>query len=348
MVCCGAGTRTSTAAGAGASTRTSALLQRGAVLLVGRLRALPAGLRVQEVQLGEPLLVSARAARPSSESAGGGAEAAAKLPDAAPQGVSGSTRRHHCGGPGRWPSARWPAAPVPRKVHRGSRPSQRPRPPGPLRRDSPAPGGQDHRGHGRPAPVPALPRHGGGGLAACPACEGQGSRKAGSGLRIACPQCGLRGYRVHVPCGHCMGQGVVRDPRCPDCARLADGGPSPKPPAAPPQAGTFSQIWAKMYRHGINNSPCLAYPYLPTPPSFPLVGCASGAPGMSLLHCSVSGLDGGGQRPSPLPRGIQVDTPAVGRRSELCNSENLHKKFADCKPPWPPMTTYGGTQMCRA
>ena len=40
--------------------------------------------------------------------------------------------------------------------------------------------------------------------------------------------------------------------------------------------------------------PCLAHPYLPSHPSFPSVGCANGAPGLSLVHCSVSGPCGGG------------------------------------------------------
>ena len=56
-------------------------------------------------------------------------------------------------------------------------------------------------------------------------------------------------------------------------------------------------------------SPCLAYPYLPTPPSSPLGGCANGAPGLSLFHCPVSGPHRGGQLPSPLARCAQMDTP---------------------------------------
>ena len=56
-------------------------------------------------------------------------------------------------------------------------------------------------------------------------------------------------------------------------------------------------------------SPYLAYPHPPTPPSFPLGGCANGAPGRSLFHCSVSDPHGGGQLPSPLARCVQVDTP---------------------------------------
>ena len=52
----------------------------------------------------------------------------------------------------------------------------------------------------------------------------------------------------------------------------------------------------------------------PTPPSLPSVGCATAAPGLSLCHCPVSGPHGGGRRPSPLAKGVQVDTPtpAVG------------------------------------
>ena len=57
-------------------------------------------------------------------------------------------------------------------------------------------------------------------------------------------------------------------------------------------------------------SPCLAYLYLSTPPSFPLGGCANGAPGLSLFHCSVSGPHREGHPPSPLARCVQVDTPA--------------------------------------
>ena len=52
---------------------------------------------------------------------------------------------------------------------------------------------------------------------------------------------------------------------------------------------------------------CLAYPYLPTHPSFPLVGCANAASGLS--HCSVSGPHGGGRQPWPLATCIQADTP---------------------------------------
>ena len=33
---------------------------------------------------------------------------------------------------------------------------------------------------------------------------------------------------------------------------------------------------------------CLAWPYLPTHPSLPLVGCANAVPRLSLVHCSVS------------------------------------------------------------
>ena len=56
-------------------------------------------------------------------------------------------------------------------------------------------------------------------------------------------------------------------------------------------------------------SPRLAYPYLPTHPSFPSVGCANGTPGLSLFHCSVLGPHRGGQLPSPLARYVPVDTP---------------------------------------
>ena len=55
-------------------------------------------------------------------------------------------------------------------------------------------------------------------------------------------------------------------------------------------------------------TPYLAYPYLPTRPSFPLGGCANGAPGLSLFHCSVLGPHRGGQLPSPLGQRVQVDT----------------------------------------
>ena len=41
-------------------------------------------------------------------------------------------------------------------------------------------------------------------------------------------------------------------------------------------------------------SPSLARPSLSTSPSFPLVGCANTAPGLSLFHCSMSGPHGGG------------------------------------------------------
>ena len=63
-------------------------------------------------------------------------------------------------------------------------------------------------------------------------------------------------------------------------------------------------------------SPSLAYPHPPyTPPSFPSGGCANGAPGPSLCHCSASGPRGGGQLPSPLATCVQADTPipAAGR-----------------------------------
>ena len=60
--------------------------------------------------------------------------------------------------------------------------------------------------------------------------------------------------------------------------------------------------------------PDLAYPDLSTHPSFPSVGCANGAPGLSPLRYSVSGPQKGGQQPSPLARCVQVDIPiaAVG------------------------------------
>ena len=61
----------------------------------------------------------------------------------------------------------------------------------------------------------------------------------------------------------------------------------------------------------IGLSPPRALP-LPAWPILPLVGCANGAPGLSLLHCSVSRLHGGGQLPSPLARYVQVPIPAVG------------------------------------
>ena len=66
-------------------------------------------------------------------------------------------------------------------------------------------------------------------------------------------------------------------------------------------------------------SPSLAYPYLPTHPSFPLGGGANGAPGLPLFHCSVSGPHRGGQRPSSLARCVPVGTPdrRWGRRGSL-------------------------------
>ena len=58
----------------------------------------------------------------------------------------------------------------------------------------------------------------------------------------------------------------------------------------------------------------LSPPCAPAPPSFPSGGSANGAPGLSLFHCSVPRLHGGGQTPSPLARCVQADnpTPAVG------------------------------------
>ena len=56
-------------------------------------------------------------------------------------------------------------------------------------------------------------------------------------------------------------------------------------------------------------SPSLAYRSLSTSLSFPSGGCASGAPRLSLFHCSVSGPHGGGQLPLPLARCLQVGTP---------------------------------------
>ena len=54
-------------------------------------------------------------------------------------------------------------------------------------------------------------------------------------------------------------------------------------------------------------------PGLPSPPPHPLPfpsgGCATAAPGLSLLHCPVSGPHGGRRRPSPLAKGVQA---AVG------------------------------------
>ena len=66
----------------------------------------------------------------------------------------------------------------------------------------------------------------------------------------------------------------------------------------------------------ISPSPPGAPPLLPWPiltslthPSFPLGGCANGAPGLSLFHCSVSSPHGGGQLRLPLARCVQADTP---------------------------------------
>ena len=56
-------------------------------------------------------------------------------------------------------------------------------------------------------------------------------------------------------------------------------------------------------------SPCVAHPYLPTHPFFSFVGCASGAPKLSLFQGSVSGPHRGDKRPLPLATCIQADTP---------------------------------------
>ena len=55
--------------------------------------------------------------------------------------------------------------------------------------------------------------------------------------------------------------------------------------------------------------PPLAYLSLSTSLFFPLVGCANGAPGLSLFHCSVSGPRGGGQLSLPLARCVQAVIP---------------------------------------
>ena len=57
------------------------------------------------------------------------------------------------------------------------------------------------------------------------------------------------------------------------------------------------------------SSPPLAYLSLSTSLFFPLVGCANGAPGLSLFHCSVSGPRGGGQLSLPLARCVQAVIP---------------------------------------
>ena len=59
-------------------------------------------------------------------------------------------------------------------------------------------------------------------------------------------------------------------------------------------------------------SPCLTYPNLPTPPSFPWGGCDNGAPGLSLFRCSVSGPHRGGQGPRRWP-GPSKRTPPYRR-----------------------------------
>ena len=76
---------------------------------------------------------------------------------------------------------------------------------------------------------------------------------------------------------------------------------------------------------------CLAYPHLCTRPCFPLGGCANGAPGLSLFHCSVSGPHGGGQLPSPLAGCVQAgggggggNTILVFERGEGGRGSSLH------------------------
>ena len=66
-------------------------------------------------------------------------------------------------------------------------------------------------------------------------------------------------------------------------------------------------------------SPSVAYLSLSTTLSFPLVGCANGAPRLSLFHCSVLGPHRGGQLPSPLARCVQMRTQYQrwGTRSHL-------------------------------
>ena len=69
-------------------------------------------------------------------------------------------------------------------------------------------------------------------------------------------------------------------------------------------------------------SPSLAYPDLCTHPSFPLVGCANGAPGLSLFHCPVSHPHRGGQLPSTLARSVQVDAPYRRGAGGGCTIDN--------------------------
>ena len=55
--------------------------------------------------------------------------------------------------------------------------------------------------------------------------------------------------------------------------------------------------------------------YLPTHPSFLLVACGNGAPGLSPFHCSLSGPHSGGQRPD-WP-GASKWTPHIGSGGTL-------------------------------
>ena len=65
--------------------------------------------------------------------------------------------------------------------------------------------------------------------------------------------------------------------------------------------------------HGVE-SPCLAYPHLPTLPSFPLIGCANGAPACPCFNalCWVYTEEGNGQVPP-----IEHPIPAVGGPSPI-------------------------------
>ena len=77
-----------------------------------------------------------------------------------------------------------------------------------------------------------------------------------------------------------------------------------------PSLGPFPSVGSGAYRPLTAlcpSSPSLAYPSLSTSLSFPLVGCANAAPGLSPFPCSVSGPHGGGHRPSP--RGCQDSKP---------------------------------------
>ena len=79
-------------------------------------------------------------------------------------------------------------------------------------------------------------------------------------------------------------------------------------------------------------SPCLAYPYFPTHPSFPLGGCANGAPGLSLFHCFVRGPHGGGALPSPLPRCVRGWGVGGGRGKKAAHT------CGGCRPHRTPRT----------